>query len=383
MQQRTRRVRVRLGVLFALSVIASGAIGSEPVRVVAGDGPDRDAKQPQVAVDSGGRIYIVFGRGNTIRLAASSDGGRIYDVNTVGSVGSLALGMRRGPRVAATSEAVVVTAIGGREGKGRDGDLLAWRSPDGRKSWTGPTRVNTVESSAREGLHGMAAGPNGQVFCTWLDLRNKKTEVYGSLSKDGGATWEPDALVYRSPEGSVCECCHPSAAFGPDGTLHVMWRNQLKGDRDLYLTSSADGGKTFRPAEKLGRGTWTLKACPMDGGAVAAGPEGRVETVWMRAGSMFAAKPGEAERSLGRGVQGWTAFGAEGSYAVWLENRPGKLLALLPDATSPRNLAERASDPVVSAAPNGRGPVVVAWEDKETGGIVSQVLETPGDDAAR
>ncbi|WP_406697108.1 sialidase family protein [Singulisphaera sp. Ch08] len=376
MQQPTRRVRLRLGVLFALSIIATGAMGSEPVRVVAEDGPDRDAKQPQVAVDSGGRIYIVFGRDDTIRLAASSDGGRNYDVNTVGSVGSLALGMRRGPRVAATSEAVVVTAIGGREGKGRDGDVLAWRSPDGGKTWTGPTRVNTVESSAREGLHGMAAGPNGQVFCTWLDLRNKQTEIYGSLSKDGGVNWEPEALVYRSPDRSVCECCHPSAAFGPDGTLHVMWRNQVRGARDLYLTRSSDGGKTFRPAEKLGRGSWPLNACPMDGGAVAAGPAGRVETVWMRAGSMFAARPGEAERSLGRGVQGWTAFGTEGSYAVWLENRPGKLLALLPDA-SLRTLDERASDPVVAAAPDGRGPVVAAWEAKEVGGIVSVVLEQP------
>ena len=307
--------------------------------------PTEEAKQPQVAVDARGRIYIAFGRGNTVRLASSTDGGRTYDVNTVGEVGSLALGMRRGPRVAATDGSIVVTAIGGREGKGRDGDVLAWRSKDGGKTWAGPTRVNAVEGSAREGLHGMAAGPEGRVYCTWLDLRNGKMEVYGALSKDGGATWEPDALVYRSPDGSVCECCHPSAAFGPDGTLHVMWRNSLKGARDLYLASSSDGGKTFGAAEKLGRGTWPLRACPMDGGAVAAGPDGRVETVWMRAGAMFAARPGEPERGLGRGVQGWTAFGAEGPYSVWLEKRPGRLLALTREGRSPTILAERAGRP--------------------------------------
>jgi hypothetical protein len=163
-----------------------------------------------------------------------------------------------------------------------------------------------------------------------------------------------------------------------------MWRNSLKGARDLYLTSSSDGGKTFRPAEKLGRGTWPLNACPMDGGAVAAGPEGRVETVWMRAGAMFAARPGAEERSLGRGVQGWTAFGAKGPYSVWLEKRPGKLLALLPGGSSPRTLAERASAPVVAAAPGGGGPVVAVWEAKsEGGGIVSLVLAAPAGDAAR
>ena len=383
MDRFTPRVGLLLGVFMVGVGQLSSSNASEPVRVTTSDGADRDAKQPQAAVDAHGRVYIAFGRGSTVRLAASTDGGKTFGLNTVGEVGSLALGMRRGPRVAATGDSVVVTAIGGKEGKGRDGDVLAWRSGDGGKTWAGPIRVNAVEGSAREGLHGMAAGPEGRVFCTWLDLRSKKTEIYGALSNDGGATWEPDGLVYRSPEGSVCECCHPSAAFGPDGTLHVMWRNSLKGARDLYLSSSSDGGKTFRPAEKLGQGTWPLKACPMDGGAVAAGPEGRVETVWMRAGAMFAAKPGEAERSLGRGVQGWTAFAAEGPFSVWLEKRPGRLLALLPESSSAQVLTERANDPVVASSPNGRGPVIAAWEDKADGGIVTQVLNTPGDDASR
>ena len=225
MSRSTLRVGLALGILAAPIGLLSGAKASEPVRVTSADGPDREGKQPQVAVDARGRIYIAFGRGNTVRLASSTDGGRSYDVNTVGEVGSLALGMRRGPRVAATDSSIVVTAIGGREGKGRDGDVLAWCSEDGGKTWAGPTRINAVEGSAREGLHGMAAGPEGRVYCTWLDLRSEKMEIYGALSKDGGATWEPDVLVYRSPDGSVCTCCHPSAAFGPDGTLHVMWRN--------------------------------------------------------------------------------------------------------------------------------------------------------------
>src|SRR4051812_40831446 len=115
MYQGTLRFRLTLGVLFMLGGMGAGAFGSgpgTPVRVVPADGPDRDAKQPQVAVDSGGRIYVVFGRGNTVRLAVSTDGGQGYDLRTVGSVGALALGMRRGPRVAATSEAVIVTAVG-------------------------------------------------------------------------------------------------------------------------------------------------------------------------------------------------------------------------------------------------------------------------------
>jgi hypothetical protein len=366
------------GGLASASEKASGG----PVRVIPQDGPDREGQQPQVAVDRDGRIYVAFGSGNTVRLAASADQGETFQVNTVGSIGSLALGMRRGPRVVATGDAVVVTAIGGPKGKGQDGDVLAWRSTDLGKTWSRPTRVNSVESSAREGLHGMASGADGRLFCTWLDLRNKRTEIFGAASKDGGKSWEPDVLVYRSPEKSVCECCHPSAAYGPDGRLHVMWRNHLKGKRDLYLASSTDGGRTFGPGHKLGQGTWVLNACPMDGGSVAVLARGDIETVWMRSGSMFAAKPGESERELGSGVQGWNAAGPGGAYSVWLEKRPGKLLALTPRGGPPLSLAERASDPVIAAAPGGRGPVVAVWESKSSeGGILAQIL-TAGEKAA-
>lgn len=370
----------RMG-LASLAVLSQCCPG--PSAAAAGPAPavkrvDAEGRQPQVAVDPGGRIYVAFGRANEVRLAASADGGKSFEVSAVGEAGALSLGMRRGPRVAATQGAVVVTAIGGKQGKGRDGDVLAWRSPDGGRTWTGPQRINSVEGSAREGLHGMTAGPKGRMYCTWLDLRAGRTEIYGSVSKDGGATWDRDVLVYRSPDGSVCECCHPSAAYGPDGTLHVMWRNSLGGSRDLYLTSSADDGETFRPAEKLGRETWPLKACPMDGGAVAVGPEGRVETVWMRAGSMFAARPGEAERPLGLGVQGWAAMGAGGLHAVWLQGRPGRLLHLAPDSATPRVLAERAVDPAIAAAPGGRGPVVAAWEVPGGGKGIEAVVIDPG-----
>ena len=48
-----------------------------------------------------------------------------------------------------------------------------------------------------------------------------------------------------------------------------MWRNSLDGARDMFVSESRDGGRTFSNARKLGSGTWPLKACPMDGGHLA------------------------------------------------------------------------------------------------------------------
>jgi hypothetical protein len=117
----------------------------------------------------------------------------------------------------------------------------------------------------------MAAAPDGTVYCVWLDLRNHRTQVYGAASADGGASWQEERLIYESPDGSVCECCQPQTAYDPQGHLYVMWRNQLAGARDMYLAHSEDNGQTFSQAVKLGRGTWPLNACPMDGGGLATG----------------------------------------------------------------------------------------------------------------
>ena len=47
----------------------------------------------------------------------------------------------------------------------------------------------------------------------------------------------------------------------------------------MYLATSRDGGRSFASAAKLGSKNWLLKACPMDGGAVAVGVAGEFATV--------------------------------------------------------------------------------------------------------
>ena len=169
-------------------------------------------------------------------------------------------------------------------------------------------------------------------------------------------------LVHQSPIGPICPCCHPSASFGPDGELYVMWRDAISGARDMYLARSLDGGNSFEPAQKLGEGTWPLEACPMDGGAIAPGPDGQVLTTWMRDGRLYTAEPGQPERSLGVGVQSWACQGTDGPIVTWLDRRPGRLLALRPGDDEPIVLARSANDPVVASPIGKNGPVIAAWE---------------------
>jgi hypothetical protein len=322
---------------------------------------------------------VIFGVGNAVFSASSSDGGEHFAQPVkVGEHGVMALGMRRGPRVATTGKTVAIAAVCGQLGGGKDGDVVVWRSADNGRSWAGPVSVNRVPGSAREGLHDLAASADGRLFCVWLDLRNGKMEVFGALSTDGGATWGEDRLIYKSPDGFVCQCCQPSACFDAQVRVHVLWRNQLNGDRDMFLISSADGGRTFDTVRKLGQGTWTLRACPMDGGGFTADANGVVHTIWRRGQTIYRCADGQPEEKLGPGEQGRTARGAAGVWYTWIAKRPGTLFVLAPGARQPTTVAENALDPVVSGTTDGRGPVVLVWEEPgKRGGPIRARILTP------
>ena len=170
-------------------------------------------------------MLLVYGSDEAVFHCRSTDAGAIFTKpQEAFRVSNMSLGMRRGPRISVAGKAVVVMVVRGQQGKGRDGDVLAWRSAD------------------------------------------------------DGATWQANVWVYRSPDGNVCECCHPSIMVSDDA-VHVMFRNSLAGNRDMYVATSKDDGKTFVPAKKVGQGSWKLNACPMDGGMLAAGPKGSLVTV--------------------------------------------------------------------------------------------------------
>jgi len=141
-----------------------------------------------------------------------------------------------------------------------------------------------------------------------------------------------------------------------------MFRNALDGARDMYITESKDGGKTFDTARKLGEGTWKVAACPMDGGALAIDAAGTLASIWRREQVIFTSGPDAPERKLQTGEQPWITSSTAGAFSVWLEHRGGDLLLLEPKAEAPVKLASNANDPMIACSADGKGPVVVVWE---------------------
>ena len=336
---------------------------------IAPQSADIPNRQPQLGAD-GTRVALTYGAGDSVFFAESKDAGKSWSKPVVvSSQGKLSLGMRRGPRIAMTPEAIVISAVVGEKGRGADGDLIAWRSVDGGRAWSAGKTINDVSSAAREGLHTMAAGGKGMLFAAWLDLRGKGTRLYGSTSPDGGATWSPNALVYESPSGSVCECCHPTAAIDAQGRIFVLFRNSIDGNRDMYLTRSDDVGKTFGPAAKLGAGTWKLNACPMDGGALQVGADGKPLSIWRREGEVFLSAGTNVEQRIGAGRHPILVTTPRGPAMAWTEGKQLKVVA--PGRKDAITIESDAAYPSMVALPSGA--VLLAWE--QGGAIVVRRLD--------
>jgi hypothetical protein len=351
LRKRTRSAAAASAFTALLFLSAGDVSLARPVEMIPQE--LRGARQPQVAVAPGGAVHVTFGKDTGIYHVSSADEGRTFSTPVkVGELPKLALGMRRGPRISATTGTVVITAISHAEGA-----LRAWYSKDAGRTWTEPVQINDVPNSAREGLHAMAADGSGFVVAVWLDLRNAGMELWSSTSSDGGATWSANRRVYHSPEGNICECCHPSVAISATGEIAVMWRNFLGGARDMYLATSRDGGSTFGAAQKLGTGTWQLNGCPMDGGAIAYDHAGELRSVWRREKVIFTASPGAPEQRLAEASQPIVIPTAADAIYLW---QSGTGLMLKVGSAAAASLAANAAFPAAAALDDGR--VIAVWE---------------------
>lgn len=344
-------------------IVSCCAAAGSPIEVAKGH-------QPQATVDAQGNVVLVFADDlNTILLSRSEDGRSFSTPMPMNTPrGKLSLGLRRGPRIVATPDALVVTYIAGESGGGKDENLFSVRSIDGGKTWSEPARINSSDRSAREGLHAMCADAAGHVLCVWLDQRDGRMEVYGSRSPDSGRNWGEDFLIYRAPKGSICECCSPTVVASPTGGALVMFRNNVDGNRDMYVVRSADMVH-FGEAVKLGEQSWKLSGCPMDGGALASTADATY-AIHRRQADLYLVRmdPPQEEKSFAPGANPTMLPGHDGPVIAYL-SRPARGDLMLANAGKTTKIAEQAQDPVLV---QGKSGPLLLWESN--GRVFSAVL---------
>ncbi|AKD53785.1 sialidase/neuraminidase family protein [Spirosoma radiotolerans] len=314
---------------------------------------------PVLVADTKGQVHIVYGLDSTIYYAvASQTPDQFNPPMAVAKLPHLVAGAKRGPQLAVTERYVVITAVN------QMGDLFAYSLDRQRGRWSAAVRINDIAEVAKEGFQAVTGASDGTFHAVWLDLRqDKANKIVMATSPDGGRTWSANQVVYRSPSGSVCECCKVSIAAN-QSDVYIQFRNWLNGSRDLYLAHSTNGGTSFGSVQKLGSGTWKLNACPMDGGAVSLSPTGQPFTVWRRENTLYTCRPGEPEQAIGTGRNVTTATDSVGRALAWNE---GNLVWLKLDNREPIRLGTGQMPSVALV----NGFAICAWE--ADGQVVSAV----------
>jgi len=108
----------------------------------------------------------------------------------------------------------------------------------------------------------LAADQEGNIYTFFAGTTRKGNEtvhqVFLSQSTDNGTSFAAPRPIDLGK--GVCACCHLKANVDPKGALHIVYRVAEESvNRDSYVLTSLDQGKTFTPTPL---DTWELRACP-------------------------------------------------------------------------------------------------------------------------
>lgn len=317
------------------------------------DNSKHNTVAPSLAADKND-VYLVYASGDTILYCSSDNKGKDFSDPKIAAVlPQLSIGGNRGPQVEVIKDKLIIAAAD------KTGNIYTFIKNKKESQWKKGGRINDVPDVAKEAFVSLASNDNGELYAVWLDLRNNnKNKIAGAKSIDGGKTWLKNAIIYSSPDGTVCECCKPSVEM-KNKTVAVMFRNWLNGNRDLFIIKSVDGGMNFGTAQQLGEVNWKLNACPMDGGGLILKNDTKIITVWRREGDIYTCEVGEKENKIATGKQCTIAGNKNNNFISYINN--GKVYCIKPGGAV-IELGTGAYPQLVMA---NEETAVCAWQDNK------------------
>ena len=273
-----------------------------PIQISA---PGIDAAEPATASAADGSFYVAWvnhdAKKADVMLARFDQDGAMQGspvrVNRQQGVATAWRGDQ--PSIAvAPGGAVYVLWTARVDGGGKHGtDVYLSVSNDRGQSFAGEVKINDDKAAGPHGMHSLAVASDGRIYAAWLDERNVHTpkpstkgeghhmesnrDLYLSYSTDGGRTFSAN----RKVASEACPCCKTALAVSADGTLYAGWRQVLPGSfRHIAVASSTDGGTNFSKPIIVSDDRWVLQGCPVSGPSLSVDRAGSLKVAWYAAG---------------------------------------------------------------------------------------------------
>jgi hypothetical protein len=240
-----------------------------------------DAAFPALASDGQGGVFMTWletlpaGAGHRLRLAHRKPGGVFGDPMTVHEGRDFWRNWADFPGLGVFADGAVIVHWLSRSGDSTyDYDIRATISRDGGRTWGAPFLVNTDGIKAEHGFVAFAPTAKG-IALTWLDGRATKGSHEGDHAAMGGgamtlrfAEFSSDGTRLRESllDAKVCDCCQTAIVDTPKGLL-AAYRDRSDDEvRDISVVRPLAARPEPRP---LARDGWKIKACPVNGPALA------------------------------------------------------------------------------------------------------------------
>jgi hypothetical protein len=266
------------------------------------------AKLPSLALDAEANAYVAFVRNGNIELAISTDGGKTFSAPAVAlnSGGKDPAVPSRCPRVSVDKQRRIWVSAPlclAPPNAPVVNDLYFAVSTDRGKSFSKPFMISDGAGSSPESVHAAAAGPS-DLHVAWIDSKKGHSLLYGRFDAAGKKVGRIVPIT-----GFCCENCPPAITLDPAGNPTIAWREGLRDNapkdatRQIFLSRSTDGGKSFATSSQLNSLDSGLTECPQDAPAAAFSADGKLlAAAWME------------RRDVERDADIFWAFGPPGKF---------------------------------------------------------------------
>jgi len=148
-------------------------------------------------------------------------------------------------------------------------DIFHKKSIDGGTTWTSLKRLTWTGNSSS--LPAFAIAPDDSLHVVWRESVSSNREIYYKKSTNGGTNWAGSKRLTWNPSESNI----PDITVDLNNKIHVVWIDDSPGSDEVFYKSSTSGGVSWSASKRL---TWHSWSCSSPN--IAAGPLNVIHLAW-------------------------------------------------------------------------------------------------------